>query len=534
MGQTWSWFLDSWCRPVILRGVPEQQETRAIVPGHEDVLEGPPSGFALSAVRPSRAPSTEVHPSPRPEPAAASEERPRIDEDLEAGSDWLTELHNGGERLDLSDVALTSDQMMELATALGPCSSLRTLEVMTDSQRPEASLKLCQALQQNQSVTSLTLGVAGVHMSLVRDLLSRNSTLKALTLHVDNLQETGLSLLAEALRLNTSLLTLNVNELWVHFLDARPLTQALLVNRTLTSLTVSNCSFVGVEGFAGVIQAGSTLAELGLNHAAISDVVVTALGESLKHSVVPERLSLAFNSITGVGAEALAEGLRANCSLTSLDLHINPVGDNGAIALAQLVACDTALTSLNLGSCQIGRRGAEALAVSLQMGSKLLFLNLYSNPMGERGGLAFTEALSLNSTLTQLSLLSCGIPEHVARMFIEVMETNCAITSLSINDSESQRAINRWTAKNALPHRCLQMTSQVLEGPLLRFRLLRMSGEEALSMTVTLAPTANARALQQAIEAALEDQEHRIRILLPGGKMLDRLPEGCSIAEALR
>ncbi|KAF9335399.1 hypothetical protein BG006_000186 [Podila minutissima] len=97
---------------------------------------------------------------------------------------------------------------------------------------------------------------------------------------------------------------------------------------------------------AETLKTNSTLTTLNLKGSSIGDNGAQALAEALKTNSTLTTLNLEGNSIDDNGAQALAETLKTNSTLTTLNLEHNSIGDNGARALAEALnttRCDIKL-----------------------------------------------------------------------------------------------------------------------------------------------------------------------------------------------
>ena len=108
------------------------------------------------------------------------------------------------------------------------------------------------------------------------------------------------------------------------------------------------------------------------------------LSLALKANTTLTDLTLSYNSITYTGALLLAEALGCNTTLETLDLGYNQIESLGARRVAQSLCINTSLGNLNLRRNQIGCRGGEHLAQGLRVNTTLESLNLDMNNMEDR------------------------------------------------------------------------------------------------------------------------------------------------------
>ncbi|KAG0014464.1 hypothetical protein BGZ82_001746 [Podila clonocystis] len=125
---------------------------------------------------------------------------------------------------------------------------------------------------------------------------------------------------------------------------------------------------------AEALKTNSTLTTLDLEGNSIGENRAQALAEALKTNSTLTTLNLSSNAIGENGAQALAEALKTNSTLTTLDLGFNAIGENGAQALAEALKTNATLTTLGLLGNSIGEKGAQALAEALKTNSTLTIM----------------------------------------------------------------------------------------------------------------------------------------------------------------
>ncbi|KAG0374146.1 hypothetical protein BGX24_010795, partial [Mortierella sp. AD032] len=213
------------------------------------------------------------------------------------------------------------------------------------------------------------------------------------------------------------------------------LAEAVKTNSTLTTLDLYGNSIRahGAVALSKALTTNSTLATLNLNSNAIGDNGAVALSEALKINSTLTTLHLKFNSIGEKGAVALSEALKSNSTLTTLDLHFNFIGKNGAAALSEAFKTNSCLTTLDLSGIKIENHGAVALSVALKTNSTLATLKLSNNAIKDNGAVALSKALKTNSTLITLDLLLNFIGDNGAVALSEALKTNSTLTTLNLD-----------------------------------------------------------------------------------------------------
>ena len=258
------------------------------------------------------------------------------------------------------------------------------------------------------------------------------------------------------------------------------LSKAMEDNRTVTSLSLRNCSItdVGVSrGLAGMLRKNGTLAELLLDGNRIGTEGAASLGTALITNESLAVLSLSGNEtigdagvaylvgalehnltiraldVSGCGPDADAKGRSAQIEgilddrqldanfesllerlmdddfhVTGIDLSGRRIGSGGAARLADALSDNTQVRQLWLRGCNVGDEGARALASCLEQNMSIVDLYLASNAIGDDGLVAISDALTTsNSTLVTLELDGNDVGERGLRAFLRALETNTSV-----------------------------------------------------------------------------------------------------------
>ena len=263
-------------------------------------------------------------------------------------------------------------------------------------------------------------------VGVLAEALKVNSTLTMLNLTFNSIGDQGATGLAEALKVNSTLTTLILNDNGIGHQGATGLAEALKGNLTLTVLCLSDNGIgdQGATGLAEALKVNSTLTELYLNENGIGDQGATGLAEALKVNSTLTELNLAYNGISDHGATGFAEALKVNTTLKKLSLFRNGIGAEGGNGLAEALKVNSTLAELYLEENGIGDEGATGLAEALKVNSTLTVLDLSYNGIGDQGATGLAEALKVNTTLTELNLHDNGISE-MARIELSRFECYC-------------------------------------------------------------------------------------------------------------
>ncbi|KAF9961236.1 hypothetical protein BGZ72_004377 [Mortierella alpina] len=297
---------------------------------------------------------------------------------------------------------------------------------------------LAEALKTNSTLATLDLNNTSTldeGAVLIAEALKLNASLTALNLRGNSIGRIGAKALAEALKINSNLanLSLQGNSIGDH--GAKALAEALKINSSLTTLDLQKNSIGdhGATELAAALKTNSTLTTLELQHNSIWFKGFLEFSEAIKANSTLVTLDLQKNKIGAARAKALAEALKTKSPMTTLNISHESFQYNGARALAEAIKTDTALTSLTWTSCSNFYYGAESLATALLVNSTLTTLWLPGNNIGDIGTKALAGALQINATLTTLSLCSNAIGEIGTKALAEALEINATLTTLYLN-----------------------------------------------------------------------------------------------------
>ena len=167
--------------------------------------------------------------------------------------------------------------------------------------------------------------------------------------------------------------------------DCPTISEALNKTRRLTLLDLRGNDRVGDDGaklLAEGLRTNRTVATMDLSDCHIGDEGFGCICEALKVNKTLHTLLLGLNpEITHVGAAKLGEALQHNKTLRAVSLYRCNIGDEGASHLAESLARNSTLESLTLFNNNIGNDGAQKLLDSLNQNDTLQKLELRCNPI---------------------------------------------------------------------------------------------------------------------------------------------------------
>ncbi|XP_062848750.1 NLR family CARD domain-containing protein 3 [Trichomycterus rosablanca] len=213
-----------------------------------------------------------------------------------------------------------------------------------------------------------------------------------------------------------------------------PLSQALMVNRTLTVLDLhgNNIGIKGAKKLADALKMNQVIVSVNLQGNNIQDEGARALAEVLQSNRKLTTLNVQKNNIGPEGVKRIAESLKKNQILQDLNVSSNQLGDLGALALAQALANNHTLRTLSLQSNSVSDKGMTALTLALRNNKGLISLNLRENSVGVEGARAIARALQENNTLKELDLTANLLRDDGVTAIAAAVKVNRALTSLHL------------------------------------------------------------------------------------------------------
>ncbi|XP_051726848.1 uncharacterized protein LOC127500029 isoform X39 [Ctenopharyngodon idella] len=334
------------------------------------------------------------------------------------------------ERLKLCDCGLTEENCSALATVLRSNSSLKELDISNNNLQDSGVKKLQNALE------------------------NTNCTLEKLRLSDCSIREEGYKALASALRSNPShLIELDLTgndpgQSGVKELDDLLRDQKCQLNtlRFLGRDADEACQFVtGI-----VVKNPLLLRELNLSERELGDRNVKQIAALLqdKHCTV-KTLQMNNNSITAEGCAALTSAFNSNPSnLIELDLSGNKLGNSGMEKICLLLKkTQCKMEKLKLSDCSITEEGYKALASALRSNpSHLTELDLTGNDPGQSGvkelnNLLQDEHCSLKSIKFLKSTAAMEVCEYLTKVLGKspLLLTELDLSEVKLGDLDGEK-----------------------------------------------------------------------------------------------
>ncbi|KAI9007840.1 kinase-like domain-containing protein [Hyaloraphidium curvatum] len=279
--------------------------------------------------------------------------------------------------------------------------------------------------------------------------------------------------LAEALKGNTALKSLNLSGNFIGDQGARALAEFLKGNSTLTYLDLRNNGIhdAGGRALLSALEHNLSLNDLNVDGNRISLSLLWEINNAVtnwgrkeralqarrglvaEHSreVEPHRqIGVQKTTAPGPTRDHATYWVTRLAGKTELVARGESIGDSRAGALAEALKGNAALSYLNLTGNSIGDRGARALAEMLMKNMALTKLYLAYNSIGENGGQALLSALELNSSLKELDLannrVSSGLLEQIKKAVEDPSRNERALQRRRNLDADGRREADQLQA----------------------------------------------------------------------------------------
>jgi Ran GTPase-activating protein (RanGAP) involved in mRNA processing and transport len=282
------------------------------------------------------------------------------------------------------------------------------------------------------------------------EALSVNKTLHSLNLANCCVEDTVMENLCSGLKSNNSLRYLNLSRNYFQALGH--LADALALNIPLQMLDVSQSEPIPLEEWETLAQAlaiNTNLLTLDLQNCKIDAFIAEAIAEVLKKNQTLTCLQMSFNDINNPGFEALMNALSKNSGLLTLD--ITECGITSVEGLPH--TRNRTLTSLILDGNHIGKDSAS-VAEGLKRSFALCTLSVSECELQDAGLIEVISALRSNSSVEILIMESNVFGDSATKSMSEYLASdNCSLKHLNAKGNVLDLSI---LINGILPNKSLQ------------------------------------------------------------------------------
>ena len=293
------------------------------------------------------------------------------------------------ETIDLSSMQLDATAAVIVGTCIKGNGHLRQLNLTRNNMGDQGSRSLAVAVKVNAAIQMLNVGWNNItgqgaeslaqvvleHTSLADfcgiPLTSlRQNSVQDLILNDKGIGLPGALVLSSLLPTATALVLLNLANNNLGAKGAATLAEALKGNTTIRRLTLDQNHLCGINIFSGE---GTYTAE-----------GITKIGEMLKINQTLQSISLECNIMGVKGLTALAAAMKVNTKIDTLNLANNNMGVKGSAKLAAAVKVNGRIQTLNLFNNHIGVKGAAALAKAMKFNTAIRTMVLQYNSLSKK------------------------------------------------------------------------------------------------------------------------------------------------------
>jgi Ran GTPase-activating protein (RanGAP) involved in mRNA processing and transport len=406
--------------------------------------------------------------------------------------------------VDLSATSLGDDGAAVLASGLGMNRQLKTLNLGKCGMLQRGATALASALKVNTTLTTLDVSgcdanespaveehelqiaaALGVDLSqrmrheslsiiggallenpssavahVTCDMFALVEGIANLRLDKDLISPGAATILAAAVRVNTSLKEVSVRHCPIEGTAADRLAAAALASKSLLEFSKVPLGELRAP-LGGHTAAGkpppSTTTTLRLFNAGLMPAGGVVAAGAAERSQRVSSLLIPFNKIGSEGGTAVVELVRKSQCLTHLDVRSNGIGGEVAEALAISVLANDRLAvfselpvaqlradsigKVELIGLSLGVAEAIVLAKFVQTNRTLVEINLDRNNIGDEGGVAILRALGTSTCgVATARLYENGMGEPSGKAIIELIRTSKTLLDLNVGGNECFRS----------------------------------------------------------------------------------------------
>ncbi|XP_067864883.1 NACHT, LRR and PYD domains-containing protein 3-like isoform X1 [Heterodontus francisci] len=293
--------------------------------------------------------------------------------------------------LNLEECRITFEALQRLGPVLHKCQELRLGYLYLG----DSVVKLLSAALRNPDCKIQKLGLEENNLtdSCIKDLasaLNKNRSLTVLNLNYNQLGDSGVKLLSEALRNpDCKIQKLELRNAGLTDSCSEDLASAPSINRLLTvlNLGMNKLGDSGVKLLSVALRSSDCkIQELWLNNNAITASCIEDLSSALSINQSLTLLNLSGNKLGDSGVKLLSAALRnPDCKIQKLGLCHVRLSDSCTEDLASVLSTNTSLMELNLGSNFFTDRSIPAFHYLILNCRSLERIELWRNQFSSNG-----------------------------------------------------------------------------------------------------------------------------------------------------
>ena len=323
----------------------------------------------------------------------------------------------------------------------------------------EGTKNIVEMLQVNRTLLKFNISSHTLSFDAVlalSDSLMHNNTLQELSMAGTGINKDDFKTVINALRLNTTLLSLDVSynsRMFGYDDGAIGISSYLKNNLTLKKLNLKS-SYITEHKIDVIMKAlsmNTTLQSLVISCNSICDVGASAISSCLRNNSTLKILDISECNISGVGLIEIAEALKTNATLQKLDISSNKVlTDHCLVKFSTYLKDNRALKKLNLSKLQITCEGIQQINIQISMILKQL--DISHHKFNNEAVSAICKSLKCTTTLKKICMSNCNITSTAIEKMTEAFGFNYSIKKLDISSNnlsdDGAKVISDYLSKN--------------------------------------------------------------------------------------
>jgi len=326
-------------------------------------------------------------------------------------------------------------------------SRLRELEVFTFARPPEpdedptgrlAYRAMCEKLDKQDG------GFFRFPIDSVVEKLDRPD----LKLRHCGIGDKGARALAETIKINNTIVSLDLTDNHLTAAGAEPLVNALVANKGIRAVDFSD-NRLGVHSVTAsdgqtigalvrqLLAKNTSITDLCLRGNKIGDRDMALIAEGVVDNVTITRLDLSYNDIGVRGAQAIADMLaHGSADLRELRLEWTQFQRVGSLTVLRDGLQQTGtVRKFSMAWCGIGDEGGEVLGDVIRGSSVLEEVDVAHNRIGTRGGEAIARGIAESTTLVRLILCDNPLKDNGCAAIARALRDNRSVNLVDLRDT---------------------------------------------------------------------------------------------------
>ena len=341
-------------------------------------------------------------------------------------------------KFNISNHTLSFDAVLALSDSLMHNNTLQELSMAGTGINKDDFKTVINALRLNTTLLSLDVSYNSSMFCYddgaigISSYLKNNLTLKKLNLKSSYITEHKIDVIMKALSVNTTLQSLVISCNSICDVGASAISSCLRNNSTLKILDISKCyiSSVGLIEIAEALKTNATLQKLDISsNIALTDIV--KFSTYLKDNHALKKLNLSKLQITCEGIQQI--NIQISVILKQLDISHHKFNNEAVSAICNSLKCTTTLKKICMSNCNITSTAIEKMTEAFGFNYSIKKLDISLNNLSDDGAKVISDYLSKNTTMLELNISSNKIETIGAVKIAEALKVNITLRKLDFS-----------------------------------------------------------------------------------------------------